>query len=756
MIKNFTKPFLGLLSKTFAITALVGLLASNAVYANNITISNLSLTGKNTSAGTNNPANYMLVQFDINWENSWRTSSAPNNWDAAWVFVKYRISVANGGDVLWKHASLNATGHTAPAGSTIDIGLLDPTTAFNTSSNPGLGGFIYRNADGTGNFSKTGVQFRWNYGINGVLDASVLEIQVHAIEMVYVPQGGFELGSGGTETSTFYKYPTTTNTYVVSSEAAITVGTVANNLYYPLTVNGGDQSGPIPAAFPKGYDAFYCMKYETSQQGYVDFLNTLTRDQQASRTGTTLTSGTTSVINRYVMSNLSTIQFRNGIRCDSIIHISDPINFYCDFNGNGIGGESDDGKNIACNYLSWTDLAAYFDWSGLRPMTELEFEKACRGTLVAVPNEYAWGSADISSLAYSLGNSGVNNEDIASNYNTTLGNANYGSTTGSLPGPFRVGIFAGNTGNTGRTTAGSTYYGIMEMSGNLLERIVTVGHATGRTFSNTHGNGILDITGNADVTSWCPTTASGTGFRGGRWGSGVGFTRVSDRSWAALASTTRTLDAGGRGVRFKSFICGEVLNISHVAGTVAPVTKTVAYGTVLTTLSGASKCWITQNLGATNQAIAATDATEAAAGWYWQFNRKQGYKHDGTTRTPSTAWDFTSDNLSATWEATKDPCTIELGTGWRIPTTTEWTNSLANGLWNNYTDAYNSVLKLNIAGILLNTDVSLIGRGAICDYWSGTQYNATQASTLGVHAGSCIIDTPPDKSYGYSIRCIRD
>ena len=68
----------------------------------------------------------------------------------------------------------------------------------------------------------------------------------------------------------------------------------------------------------------------------------------------------------------------------------------------------------------------------------------------------------------------------------------------------------------------------------------------------------------------------------------------------------------------------------HTAGTVAPVTKTVTYGTVLTDIGGTgSKCWITQNLGADQQATSATDATEASAGWYWQFGRKQGFKHDG-------------------------------------------------------------------------------------------------------------------------------
>ena len=70
--------------------------------------------------------------------------------------------------------------------------------------------------------------------------------------------------------------------------------------------------------------------------------------------------------------------------------------------------------------------------------------------------------------------------------------------------------------------------------------------------------------------------------------------------------------------------CGDNLAISHTAGVVAPVTKAVTYGTVNTNLSGSDKCWITQNLGADNQASSPSDSTEASAGWYWQFNHMQG------------------------------------------------------------------------------------------------------------------------------------
>ena len=114
----------------------------------------------------------------------------------------------------------------------MDVGLLDPSSAFNSTANPGLGVFMYRSANGTGTNTWTGAKLQWNYGINSVADNTMVEIQVCAIEMVYVPTGTFSIGSGGSETSAFYKYPTTTNTYSVSSENAITIGTATNNLYY--------------------------------------------------------------------------------------------------------------------------------------------------------------------------------------------------------------------------------------------------------------------------------------------------------------------------------------------------------------------------------------------------------------------------------------------------------------------------------------------------------------------------------------------
>jgi len=45
------------------------LLISIIAQANNIQISNTKLTGQNTAEG------YTLVQFDLTWDNSWRTDN---------------------------------------------------------------------------------------------------------------------------------------------------------------------------------------------------------------------------------------------------------------------------------------------------------------------------------------------------------------------------------------------------------------------------------------------------------------------------------------------------------------------------------------------------------------------------------------------------------------------------------------------------------------------------------------------------------
>lgn len=500
-----------------------------SVVANNIQVTNASLTSNDGNAGQ------CFVQFDLAWENSWRGGGAVNN-DAAWVFAKFRTSSG-----IWQHVRLGNTGHIAAAGSQIDAGLLAPASAFNATTNPVMGTFVRRSAEGTGTFTVPAMQLRWPYGLQGLSFNDIVEVRVYAIEMVLVPTGAFAAGSGGGEPNSFDVTTITTANAATAPSGTGSLGGQAGG--HPSNYGPGGN-----AAYPNGFNAYYCMKYELTQQQYVDFLNTLTRAHQNGRT-TTNVSGT-SVTNRFVMSNTATILNRNGIRCDGTLDATAPIVFYCDANGNGTGGESADGLWRACNFLSFVDLGSYLCWSGLRPMTELEFEKACRGGRLPVANEFAWGTTSLSAAAYTVSNSGAANEGISAGYGLLAGNAAYTTTSSTLNGPVRVGIFAGNANNNGRITSGAGSFGIMELSGNVNEFVVDLWNF-GVSYTGTHGDGSLNLDGAFTAVSW-PSAVNGAGatIRGGNFLSTSTNLRTSDRS--ALLATGwdfRFSGGGGRGVR---------------------------------------------------------------------------------------------------------------------------------------------------------------------------------------------------------------
>jgi hypothetical protein len=200
--------------------------------------------------------------------------------------------------------------------------------------------------------------------------------------------------------------------------------------------------------------------------------------------------------------------------------------------------------------------------------------------------------------------------------------------------------------------------------------------------------------------------------------------------------------------------CGSSFTINHLAGAVAPVTKTVTYATVSNIPGETSKCWITSNLGSDHQAAAVNDATEPSAGWYWEFNRMQGYKHDGTNRTPGSTWiDPIDENLD--WQAANDPCALELGGSWRIPSSTEWTNVDASGGWTDWNGPWGSGLKLHAAGLIDAGGFLLYSRGEQGHYWSSTQEFTAYSNYFFLSSfGSQMASN--DKTYGYTLRCLKD
>ncbi len=142
---------------------------------------------------------------------------------------------------------------------------------------------------------------------------------------------------------------------------------------------------------------------------------------------------------------------------------------------------------------------AWLDWAAMRPMTELEYEKACRGGgNTPSPLEFAWGNTTISPITTAT-NQGAANETWAT------GNANY---SGGPAIQMRCGALA--TASSTRTTSGATFYGIMEMTGNVREFAIYAGNAAGRTFTGLHGDGILTAVAEANTAFWPSNTNNST------------------------------------------------------------------------------------------------------------------------------------------------------------------------------------------------------------------------------------------------------
>lgn len=477
-------------------------LASN-IYANNIEVSNISLTAQNTTE------DYTLVQFDLSWENSWRLSSGPENYDGAWVFIKFKKSVD------WKHATINyvdgtaaADGHTEAIGSTVK------------TSSDGVGVFVYRNSDGNGDVNFQTIQLRWNYGVDLVQDNDVVDVKVFAIEMVYIPQRINILGCSdeGIDSGHFY-----TNTaigskgvYLVTSEAAINVSPAINDLYYDQPQGSeGDRNGPIPADFPKGYKAFWTMKYELTEGQWISFVNSLQLTARLNRIENMFDVDLGKEVNQEYRRN--TILFSEQLFLSS------------------------DAPARAVSYLSEDDNAAYLDWSGLRFMTELEYEKMAKGHF-SVASMLASGGILSTNVDYIIINDGEENE-LITNCASNLTNMNYSEN--HVSGPLRAGIFAASANNPTRLETGGSFYGVMELSGNLFERVISSGSVLGRTFTGNHGDGRLDENGNSNVPN---SPQSEVFLRGGSFESSLVLCTVSTRDNQYFTDLNR-LDYGTHAVR---------------------------------------------------------------------------------------------------------------------------------------------------------------------------------------------------------------
>lgn len=475
---------------TLGLTIALGLLFSGSVFGNAVVISNTALVTQNTTNDT------WQVRFNLTWNNSWKDNI---NFDAVWIFCKYKV-----GTGPWLHATINTSGMSNGTGTSNNINVACDRK----------GAFVSRRIQGQGTFTASNMELQWNYGADGVHDTNTVSLNIYGIEMVYVPSGPFTIGDGnGVNSSSSGSFYAVSEhlPYTIDNLMSPDIGAGGNTMFTNSASNppnriridgdGGldlNSDGVVDSArFPTGFNAFYLMKYPVTQGQYVDFLNVLTYSQQ-----TNMVNNSTNVLGQNAFNaavgavNRYTILVQVAGTSPSLPRVYSTAR--------------PDRINI---YMNARHQLAYMDWSGLRPYTELEYEKACRGPLPPVSNEGVAGDGNSCCGNSNITLSGTENgTEVWVNPNTTYGAFSWGTSQqvsqgDAGTGPVRAGLAA--TASTSRGGAYKTYWGIDHMGDVVFPSMVTVDNVAGRSYTGVHGDGLLNTNGYANEQNW-PCTNGNT------------------------------------------------------------------------------------------------------------------------------------------------------------------------------------------------------------------------------------------------------
>ena len=241
------------------------LLFLSQTFANNLVIS-----GTPSFSSAN-----QTLTFTMAWDNSWCINAEPSNWDGVWIFVKRQNCSGNN---AWVHQKLSTT-------SADHLAKLASNSATSTDVQvdgvaDGMGVFVRRiGTNVVGNVPSQIVTIKLGGTNPTITPANTDNFIIIGIEMVYVPQGQFYAGDGRSPNGFNFSAGTATQpVQITSAKQASGIGSALN--YTSSTAYGCPT--PLPATFPLGFDGFYCMKYEATTGVFLEFINSLSYDQQAS------------------------------------------------------------------------------------------------------------------------------------------------------------------------------------------------------------------------------------------------------------------------------------------------------------------------------------------------------------------------------------------------------------------------------------------------------------------------------------------
>ena len=112
------------------------------------------------------------LELDLAWDNSWRDNF---NWDAVWIFLKYKPASGS-----WSHVMLQETGNEATPGYQVMNG---------KSGNNVVGVYVFLDKNDTKQHASTTVTLKWACGsayTKASFDNNQVFLLAQGIEMVYV------------------------------------------------------------------------------------------------------------------------------------------------------------------------------------------------------------------------------------------------------------------------------------------------------------------------------------------------------------------------------------------------------------------------------------------------------------------------------------------------------------------------------------------------------------------------------------------